>query len=54
MTKRNERNNIDSELCPDCLSDKFHFRESIENTDADGNRGLRVMWRVCDGCGNEM
>ncbi len=40
-------------LCEDCLCDKFYFRETIENTDADGNRGLKVVWRVCDGCGNE-
>ncbi len=44
----------DEKECPNCNSPNVLFKNSaIENTDRDGNRGIKVNYYVCEDCEEE-
>ena len=44
---------LSQNICPYCGSDETKIDKFNENTDADGNRGEWVTYRICRNCGKE-
>jgi hypothetical protein len=44
----------EQQICPNCGYNEFEVKKTLENTDADGKRGVWLDTYICKGCGEEL